>query len=561
MDFSPPYASYFESKEILKSLGNFEEKMTNELSTLDIYLNFHENLLAQTLEKQEALGQYHTPESIQACVISSLPEDYVDQIMSGKKLVDPSCGTGNFLIAVIKDALEKTLISYDYKQACSLINKYLIPNLTGCEIDPLMVKAAKAYISKVFDGEIKLPKFIIADMLSDASSKQFRNQFDFVIGNPPWVELKKLPTAVKDFVQKKYSTPNLYSAFIFEAKNIAKEGAYVSFVLPRSFTGGKYFSNVRTLLKNEFKVVEISYFSERKQQFDGGKVLQEMLVLTAQYEKAEKGVMVKCVPRKPDLSQTKMRAFQVLQAEIFSDHDLILLLAENKKEFQWVKEIAKLPNFEGHGFEFSTGQLVPHRSKSFLRESNSSQEDVYRIKYSHDLVKSDNGYLLKPEVEMIKGRPPYAVVSGIKNNDGRKATAEQRHIQSSISKDLNSFKELILMRRKSHRGDSRRFVGCLASNLPEKYFLDNSVNFIYKKNLKKEVSLKAFFNILSSNLFESFFSIISSSTQVNKNDMYLFGMPAMTASNKHIYKKLESLPITDGFKINTLVEELYAREI
>ena len=111
-----------------------------------------------SLESRKALGQYMTPASIGDVMADMLDLDPA----SSPDVLDPACGTGELLLAV--------------QRAC--------PNahLFGFDIDEGMVDAAR---ENVPDSNIRLLSIF------DEASVAEHGKYDYVIGNPPYFEMKK----------------------------------------------------------------------------------------------------------------------------------------------------------------------------------------------------------------------------------------------------------------------------------------------------------------------------------------------------------------------------------
>lgn len=522
--------------------------------------NIYKELYGSTSKRQTVLGQFHTPQQVRDIVLGSLPGNFIEKISKGHRLIDPSCGTGNFLIGVVKLAItyfknQGILNIYD------AVNELIIPNICGSEVDPVLIKAITINFKTEFDNKIHEPTVYHVDSLGlfdEESSTLFTNKFDYVVGNPPWVEAKDLPVLIKKSLQSKYPVSNLYGAFILRGLKFLRKSGYLSYVVPRSFTGGRYYYKLRNYLANRTCVKEISYYSERNQKFHGGDVLQELVVISTQNSIPAKNHLVVCKPCSDINDYKSHKGFYVSQSQLFSNHDLIMLLASSKEEFIWIHNISSLPNFEEHGFRFSTGQIVAHRAKDFLKDEET--EEAFPIIYSHNILNDESNFSFDL-TKKAKNKKLFATITGYKNYDGKKAQINKVHDRkSSIEKDLNSYSEIIICRRRSHRGDKRRFVGLYIGReqLPEKYFLDNSLNFIaINETSAKPPPLKAVANLLRSDFFENFFSVISSNTQLNKNDFYLFGFPELTPETESLYKSLENLDINETEKINTTTNKLF----
>ncbi len=64
--------------------------------------DFYKSVLEQNPKKQSQLGQFHTPKEIVNVVLDCLPSSFEMDLLSGAKILDPSCGTGNFLITIVE---------------------------------------------------------------------------------------------------------------------------------------------------------------------------------------------------------------------------------------------------------------------------------------------------------------------------------------------------------------------------------------------------------------------------------------------------------------------------
>ena len=154
--------------------------------------------------KKNKFGQYFTPHSMASFMVS---------LLSAKKegrILEPSSGEGVFI-----DALEEQ--GYD--------------NWSACEIDSTLIR----------HKNVNPISFISAD---------FQEDFDAVIGNPPYIRWKHLECELKEeLVQNSLWKENFNSLcdylFIFIAKSIMllKEGGELIFICSDywlSSTNGKY---------------------------------------------------------------------------------------------------------------------------------------------------------------------------------------------------------------------------------------------------------------------------------------------------------------------------------
>lgn len=125
----------------------------------------------------------------------------IDDNILDKKILEPSCGQGIFLVRLV-DKL------YNKFKSQSIIEKFINENLIFIDIDPRMIDATKNNLSKcfyhLFSEEYSLDfQGFVYDFTKRLNSKQsdlffqptthplskFIGKIDYVIGNPPYVSL------------------------------------------------------------------------------------------------------------------------------------------------------------------------------------------------------------------------------------------------------------------------------------------------------------------------------------------------------------------------------------
>ncbi len=143
-------------------------------------------------EVRHALGEYYTPDWLaEKLLASTLGPDLGN---ASKRVLDPACGSGTFLVLLIK-YIRRRVASGQIapKQALDLI----LTNVIGFDVHPLAVQAARAnYLLALGDllrftrGAPDVPVFQTDSVL--APPKQLEGTCDFIIGNPPWVNWQDL---------------------------------------------------------------------------------------------------------------------------------------------------------------------------------------------------------------------------------------------------------------------------------------------------------------------------------------------------------------------------------
>jgi REP element-mobilizing transposase RayT len=103
----------------------------------------------------------------------------------------------------------------------------------------------------------KLEKIIFGFVKTyeDCFRTEYNGGFDVVIGNPPYVDIKALPTEIVKELFKKYKTAenriNLYSIFIEKGHLITKDNGFLSFINPNSILINSSYTKIRKMLVDE----------------------------------------------------------------------------------------------------------------------------------------------------------------------------------------------------------------------------------------------------------------------------------------------------------------------
>lgn len=169
------------------------------------------------LDHRKSLGQFFTPLSIREKLLSYLPKS-----LSPIEILDPACGTGEFLISA----------------------KKYFPNarIHGWEIDRELIDIAQ-----------KLnPKAILSH--GDALLRNEYGKFDVVVGNPPYFEFKPNEAVSSKFKGVIGGRPNIFGLFIAHGLNLLKPGGYLAFVVPPSMNNGAYFAKLRTFITENSRI-------------------------------------------------------------------------------------------------------------------------------------------------------------------------------------------------------------------------------------------------------------------------------------------------------------------
>ena len=208
---------------IIRSFDELKDKISKREFT---------NATIEYLEKadmayRKLLGQYFTPRSIRDLLISKLPVN-----IESPKVLDPGCGTGEFLITAKQYFKNPELHGWDIYQ-----------NLIG--------------VSKRNVPEAKLKNI-------DALENENYEQYDFVIGNTPYFEFTPTEMVRKKFKEIIGGRVNIFSLFIYQGIKWLKEGGYLAYIVPPSMNNGAYFSALREFVVKNANIEYLHILNDSK---------------------------------------------------------------------------------------------------------------------------------------------------------------------------------------------------------------------------------------------------------------------------------------------------------
>ncbi len=172
-------------------------------------------------------------------------------------VLDPACGGGAFLIAVVR-ALS---IKYSKVEMQDLV----LTHLHGIDVDPEAVFISRLSLWGLI-GDPKLdPKRLTQKILAgntllakEAPKVLKAGDFDIVIGNPPYVRQEKIRD-LKSFLAgyKSFSpTADLYVYFFEKGVDLLKPGGILSFIASNSFLRTHSARPLRMFLKENVRILD-----------------------------------------------------------------------------------------------------------------------------------------------------------------------------------------------------------------------------------------------------------------------------------------------------------------
>ena len=374
------------------------------------------------IKKRKKLGQYFTPKSIRELLLSKLPKkDNAD-------ILDPACGSGEFLLSCEK--------------------YFKNPNLNGFDIDKKLINIASKLVK---NASIKNFDFLNIDIN--------KKKYDYIIGNPPYFELK-----LNEEIKKKYfdiikGRVNIFSLFIKTGLDLLKDVGYLAYVVPPSMNNGAYFSKLREyIIKNS----SLEYLHI----IDGAD----------NFHLANQKVML-IILKKTNSKKSSKYIFKKNGITIFTEDKNFL--NKSYKNTVSLKDI---------GYTVKTGNIIWNEHKEKL--TNDKNNSTLLIWASN----INNGKII---IGYTKGKPQY-----IKN----------------ISNDLIIKSRVVVVNRIT---GSSKDINIKAAIVNEKEFVcENHVNVIYmSKNANCNYSLEDILNALRDEKNIKAMRLISGNTQISKTEL------------------------------------------
>jgi len=199
------------------------------------------------LEYKKNKGIFYTDIELAEKIIDFLeiPKDSI--------ILDPCCGTGNFLVAAKNQGYQKTYGADIDKKAISLSKKNT--NITNLKVMDTLANKANDVLSKF----------------------KLEEPVDVVIGNPPYVPIAKdiiIDTSDYLFLREvKDSGSNLFIAALYRAFDLVKENGIISYVIPKNFLHVVSYKVLRKMILNEKQIISIVDIGENFKNVRGEQII------------------------------------------------------------------------------------------------------------------------------------------------------------------------------------------------------------------------------------------------------------------------------------------------
>lgn len=180
------------------------------------------------------LGQVFTPNWLVDYMLDLI--DYNNPTILHKRILEPSCGDGAFLVEIVRRYITTALKSgFNEEETRELLEEFVM----GIELD-------KTYYDKCIErlnNEASLYGLFNVNwniINGDSLKLQPFDELDIIIGNPPYIRVHNLPIEDREFIKDNFvscsqGNIDIYIAFYELAYQKIKEDGVVCYVTPNSF--------------------------------------------------------------------------------------------------------------------------------------------------------------------------------------------------------------------------------------------------------------------------------------------------------------------------------------
>jgi len=216
--------------------------------------------LQKKYSQEKLFGQIYTPPFVVCKILNDV--GYKSKNILGKKILDPACGTGNFLTEVAKKIIK-------YSNTENLIKN--LECIYGWDTNAKAVEECIKNLNKLIDGkklEIKW-NITVQDSMKKYKKNSFKKteKFDFIVGNPPYIRIQHLNAVQRKYIQTNYffcksGSTDIYIAFYELCLNILAKNGVCGLITPNTFLFTETAREMRLYFAAHKNLLQITNYSD-----------------------------------------------------------------------------------------------------------------------------------------------------------------------------------------------------------------------------------------------------------------------------------------------------------
>ena len=314
----------------------------------DILGVFYQSLLFEGKKSQN--GSYYTPSNI----VNDITRDYVKK---DSKVLDPCCGTGQFLLA-FADIVENPL------------------NIYGIDYDKTAVRIARLNMLVRFKNKNFVPNIFCKNTLFDIGNDDLFNfhhyedikDFDVIATNPPWgVHFSKAEIKRLRELHPQITSIESFSYFLKKSFGWLHHSGIISFILPESILNVRTHKDIRKIILKTAQIKKIICFD---------RIFKNVFtpVVRLDLEKNNKETKVTTI-------HNTNKKYKVQQIKWMSNHDFIFDIHSKSFDSKIIEKIYKTKHTTlKNKASWALGIVTGNNKKFITVESKPGFEPIYKGK-------------------------------------------------------------------------------------------------------------------------------------------------------------------------------------
>ena len=287
----------YKIKGCLRRLNRFDFTEVNRDILGDVYQGYLPS------DERKRLGEFYTPKEVIEYILDAVGYKPENEIR-GKKILDPSCGSGGFLVEATQRLMERYRragFNFNNPDDAKQIIEGCIGSIYGLDIHPfasfiaemnLLFQLVDLYNTlKQHDKHYELPRLHIyrTDSLAPSETIELTGfldnsrrkmlvdetkgadkikgiKFDCLVGNPPYVRIEKIPEEKRDYYKEEYQSAkgrfDLYMLFIERGLKWLEKNGKLAFIASNRFMKTDTGRKLRELITQSSKIEQIVDFGD-----------------------------------------------------------------------------------------------------------------------------------------------------------------------------------------------------------------------------------------------------------------------------------------------------------
>ncbi|MDR0560960.1 MAG: N-6 DNA methylase [Prevotellaceae bacterium] len=219
--------------------------------------------LVKTYKQEKLFGQVYTPDFIVRKILDNI--GYNSAKILNKKIIDPACGDGRFLTEIVK-----RIIAFSPENDL----KNNLECVFGWDIDEVAIEQCIANLNDLIKDKnigvkwnISIENSIKKYEKQNLFSENTLPEFDFIVGNPPYIRIQHLDLEQREYIQTNYDfcksgSTDIYIAFYELCLNLLAKNGICGLITPNTFLFTETARPLRLYFAQNKNILQITNYGD-----------------------------------------------------------------------------------------------------------------------------------------------------------------------------------------------------------------------------------------------------------------------------------------------------------